>query len=168
MRHKSALFWPLVLALVLADCTTKRLAVEHLAPAHVPHDVLGDWVRLTLAYNPGAAFSLHVGPHSRWVFTALTVGVLALLWQLYRQAAAHDLRRVVALGLVVGGAVGNLLDRLRSPLGVVDFIDIGVGSVRFWTFNVADVGVSVGAVILAMLLWREAEQEDAAVAGARS
>jgi signal peptidase II len=168
MRHKSALFWPLVLALVLADCTTKRLAVEHLAPEHVPHDVLGDWVRLTLAYNPGAAFSLHVGPHSRWVFTALTVGVLALLWQLYRQAAAHDLRRVVALGLVVGGAVGNLLDRLRSPLGVVDFIDIGVGSVRFWTFNVADVGVSVGAVILAMLLWREAEQEDAAVAGARS
>jgi signal peptidase II len=66
---------------------------------------------------------------------------------------------VVALALVTGGAVGNLLDRLRSPRGVVDFIDIGVGDIRFWTFNVADVGVSIGAVLLAVvLLQQEAER----------
>ena len=164
MRRKSTLFWPLVLLLVLADCTTKRLAVEHLTPPHVPHDVLGDWVRLTLAYNPGAAFSFHVGPYSRWIFAVLTVAVLGMLWRLYREAPARDARRVLALALVFGGAVGNLLDRLRSSRGVVDFIDIGVGTVRFWTFNLADVGVSVGAALLGAVLWREASEQDDAAA----
>ena len=163
MVRKPTLFWPLVLALVLTDCTTKQLAVEHLTPPHVPHEVVGDWVRLTLAYNPGIAFSLHVGEHSRWVFSALTVGALALLWQLYRQAAARDVRRVVAVGLLWGGAFGNLLDRLRSERGVVDFIDIGAGSVRFWTFNLADVAVTVGAALLAAALWREASADSAGV-----
>ncbi len=51
--------------------------------------------------------------------------------------------------------MGNLLDRLRSPRGIIDFIDVGIGDARFWTFNVADVGVSIGAVLLAMVLWRE-------------
>ena len=160
--RKSALFWPLVLALVLTDCTTKRLAVEHLTPPHVPHEVVGDWVRLTLAYNPGIAFSLHVGAYSRWVFSTLTVGALALLWQLYRRAAARDVRRVVAVGLLWGGAFGNLLDRLRSERGVVDFIDIGAGSLRFWTFNVADVAVTVGATLLALTLWREEDEGERA------
>ena len=154
MSRKAALFWPLALLLVLADCTTKRLAVERLTP-HLPHDVLGEWVRLTLAYNPGAAFSLQVGPYSRWIFAALTLGILALLAQLYRRAPARDTVRVVALALICGGAVGNLLDRLRSPRGIVDFIDLGVGTLRFWTFNVADVGVSLGTALLALVLWRE-------------
>jgi signal peptidase II len=59
--------------------------------------------------------------------------------------------------------MGNLLDRLRSPLGVVDFIDVGIGDVRFWTFNVADVGVTVGAVLLAMVLWRDEKPRAEAV-----
>ena len=164
---KPALFWPLALTLLLADCTTKRLAVERLTPPHVPHDVVGDWVRFTLAYNPGAAFSLRLGEHSRWIFTALTLGILALLGQLYRQAPARDVTRVAALALICGGAVGNLLDRLRSPRGVVDFIDIGVGATRFWTFNLADVGVSVGAALLALVLWREEERRGGA-GGARA
>jgi signal peptidase II len=158
---KGALFWPLAFTLVLADCSTKRLAVEHLTPPHVPHDVVGDIVRLTLAYNPCAAMGLCIGPFSRWAFVVLTIVALAALWQLYRRAPTHDHRQIVALALVCGGAVGNLLDRLRSPRGVVDFIDIGVGDVRFWTFNVADVGVSIGAVLLAVVLWR---QETAAAA----
>ena len=153
--HKHARFWPLVFALVLTDCTTKRLAVEHLTPPHVPHDVVGDWVRLTLAYNPGAAFSLWAGPNSRWIFATLTIGALAVLCHLYRESSLHDAGRVTALALVFGGAIGNLIDRLRSPRGVVDFIDLGAGGVRFWTFNVADVGVSVGAALLAWTLWRE-------------
>ena len=60
----------------------------------------------------------------------------------------------LAIAAVMGGALGNLVDRFRSPLGVVDFIDVGVGDVRFWTFNVADAAVSVGAVCLVILLWR--------------
>jgi signal peptidase II len=61
----------------------------------------------------------------------------------------------VALALVCAGAVGNLLDRMRSIFGVVDFLDVGVGDARWPTFNVADMAVSVGAALLAYVLWQE-------------
>jgi signal peptidase II len=60
-----------------------------------------------------------------------------------------------ALGLACGGAIGNLIDRIRFPRGVVDFIDVGVGSHRFWIFNVADAGITLGAIVLALMLIRE-------------
>src|SRR5678809_1654530 len=64
-----------------------------------------------------------------------------ILWRLYRTSEPGDTTRVLALGLAWGGAAGNLIDRLKSTRGVVDFVDIGVGDVRFWTFNVADADV---------------------------
>lgn len=159
MKGKAVVFWPLVSLLVLADCTTKQVAAEHLEPEHVPHEVLGDVVRFTLAYNQGASFSVSLGEHSRWILTALAVGVLSVLLVQYRRAAAHDRTLAIALGLIVAGACGNLLDRLRSPRGVVDFIDIGIGDLRFWTFNLADVAVFCGAVMLAQLLIRRDRAE---------
>jgi signal peptidase II len=147
-------FWPLLCLLVLADCSTKRLAEQNLPRELVPHDVIGDVVRFTLAYNPGAAFNFSLGPNSRWWFTLLATGVLVVLIRLYHETAAHDRAQASALALVAGGALGNALDRLRSPRGVVDFIDIGVGDVRFWTFNVADVCVTFGAIFLGVILLR--------------
>ncbi len=151
---KGRAFWPLLCVLVLADCSTKKLAEEILFPPHVPHDVVGDVLRFTLAYNPGAAFSFSLGQYSRWGFTAAAIVVLVILLRLYRETATQDRAQAAALGLVAGGAIGNVLDRIRSPRGVVDFIDIGLGDVRFWTFNVADIGVTMGAILLAVLLWR--------------
>jgi signal peptidase II len=146
-----------VLAIVLADALTKYLAVAYLTPAYVPHPVLGDGLRLTLVYNTGAAFGLHLGAWSRWIFIALTLFALWLMWRLYRTATAGASWRVAALALVSGGAVGNLIDRLRSARGVVDFVDVGVGDWRWPTFNVADMAVTVGAVLLAIVLWHEEE-----------
>jgi len=151
--RRGRVFWPLAATLVLADCATKR-AIESTAPVGVPQPVLDDVVRFTLAYNQGAAFSTHLGPYQRWVLVGLVLGVLAMLAQAYRRLAAAGRLAVVGLALVAGGAVGNLLDRLISPRGVVDFIDIGLGAVRFYVFNVADVGVSVGAVLLAYAVLR--------------
>jgi signal peptidase II len=68
---------------------------------------------------------------------------------------------ITGLALVVGGALGNLLDRLRSPRGVVDWIDIGIGTARFWTFNVADLAITIGACCLILSLLRSAEQASA-------
>jgi len=157
MSIKARRFWPLLCLLVAADCTTKRLAETHLAPAHVPHEVIGDYVQLTLAHNPGAAFSFSLGPLSRVIFSVLALVVLAVLWRLYRDTSSGDRWQSVALALVAGGALGNLLDRLRSARGVVDFIDLGYGSFRLWTFNVADVGVTMGGLLLAVLLLRRAD-----------
>ena len=159
MKSKAVVFWPLVSVLLLADCTTKQVAAERLEPEHIPHEVWGDIVRFTLAYNEGASFSVSLGEHTRWIITALALCVLGVLMFQYWKAAAHDRTIALALGFIVAGASGNLIDRIRSPRGLVDFIDIGVGDVRFWTFNLADVAVFCGAIMLANLLIRRDRQE---------
>ncbi len=165
-RRKAPLFWGLILSLVTLDVITKLIAVDALRPMRVPREVIGEWVRLTLVYNRGAAFGLHLGPYSRWIFLVLTVIALIILARLYRAAREDDILRVSALGLVCAGAVGNLIDRIRSPLGVVDFLDMGVGDMRWPTFNVADIAVSFGAMLLAWSLWGEEREEAARAAPA--
>src|SRR5688500_10307736 len=147
------LFWPILGLVVIVEQITKYMAERFLVPMRVPHEVIGDTVRLTLVYNPGAAFGLHLGPYSRWIFLFLTIGVLSILWRLYRQTRDRDNVRTFALALVSGGAVGNALDRVRSADGVVDFLDLGTSAMRWPTFNLADVAVSVGAFLLAWVLW---------------
>ncbi|MFN8571011.1 MAG: signal peptidase II [Gemmatimonadaceae bacterium] len=151
---KPLIYWPLLSVFVLADCTSKRLIVERLQVPHVPHDVIGESVRFTLAYNTGAAFSTSLGPYSRYIFGVLAAAVLVVLFDLYRKADVKDRLQVVGLALVSAGALGNLIDRLRWSRGVVDFIDIGTTSWRFWTFNVADACVTVGAILLGLALIR--------------
>ena len=146
-------FWPVALVVTLADVVTKAIAQYTLTPVGMPYPVYGDAVRLTLVYNPGAAFGLHLGPYSRRIFPFLTVGVLMILWRLYRQTRDRDNLRTLALALVSAGAVGNALDRLRSSVGVIDFLDFGTSAARWPTFNLADVAVSVGAFLLAWVLW---------------
>ncbi|MEJ7808869.1 MAG: signal peptidase II [Gemmatimonadaceae bacterium] len=169
-RASARTFWSLVGVIVLLDVITKALAVRHLAPMHVPREVLGDVFRLTLVYNPGAAFGLDLGPYSRWIFLVLTLVALVVLGRLYRATRASEVMRSVALGLVCGGAVGNLIDRIRSASGVVDFLDVGIGDWRWPTFNIADIAVSVGAFLLAWALWGEeqATAAEAAPAGSPS
>jgi signal peptidase II len=154
MTPKARRFWPLFLLVLLSDCATKRAAESHLVPAHVPHELFGELVRFTLAYNPGAAMSLSLGAHSRLGFSLLALAALAVLGLLYRRAAPTDRRAAAGLALVASGALGNLLDRVRSPRGVVDFIDLGVGGWRFWTFNLADMAIVAGAVLLVLALHR--------------
>lgn len=152
---KSLLFWPILVVVVLVDVITKSLAVTLLAPSGVPHSVIGEGVRLALVYNPGAAFGLYLGSYSRWIFMALTAGALVILWRLFKYTVAGDYPRILAISFVAAGAIGNLLDRIRTDLGVVDFIDVGFGAHRWPTFNVADMAVSGGALLLAFVLWGE-------------
>jgi signal peptidase II len=154
-RTNGRLFWTTAVAVIALDVITKQLAIARLQPEHVPHSIVGNVVRFTLAYNPGAAFSMSLGNHQRIIFGTLAVLALVILFRLYRMTKPDDTIRNLALGLAWGGAAGNLIDRFRSARGVVDFIDIGVGDVRFWTFNVADSAVTVGALMLAWVLWRE-------------
>ena len=152
---RARVFWPIVLTLLIADCTTKELAETYLAPEHTPHEVAGSVLRLTLAHNAGAAMSLSLGRYSRIGFSLAALLALFVLVRLYLATPAHARRRAAALALLVGGAVGNLLNRVLSPRGVTDFIDIGVQSWRFWTFNLADAGITIGAVLLLVVLSRE-------------
>jgi signal peptidase II len=165
-RPNPPLFWGTLILVVAIDLATKLIAVATLSPQHIPHEVLGNHLRLTLVYNPGAAFGLNLGIYSRWIFMALTAGALVILLRLYQATRQGDFVRTMALGLVCGGAVGNLIDRIRSATGVVDFIDVGMGDLRWPTFNVADMAVSVGAFLLAWVLWGEERSPAPVVAAA--
>ncbi len=161
------LFWTTALAVVALDFATK-LAAEAalLLTPGVP--VIGDWFQLRLVYNRGAAFGLHVGPYSRWVFFAVAVIAVFVLNRMSVTSPLGDRFRQLSLGLVAGGAAGNLIDRIRSARGVVDFLDVGIGSLRWPTFNVADIAVSCGGIALAIVLGgvdqRRAETESARAA----
>ena len=154
-------FLGIAAVVVVLDAFTKMLAVDRLTPAYLPHAMWGEWVRLTLVYNQGAAFGLHLGAYSRWIFMTLTVVALVVMWRLYRRSPGDATWRTWALALVSGGATGNLIDRVRNARGVVDFLDVGVGAWRWPTFNVADIAVSSGAIILAVVLWNEEEERAA-------
>lgn len=152
---KAIVALPTFCIVLVLDLITKAVAVATLAPSGAPNPVFGDWFRFALVYNPGAAFGLHLGPYSRWLFMALTGVALVILWRLYKESVDTDVRRVLAVALVAAGAVGNVIDRIRSSVGVVDFIDVGIGVHRWPTFNVADIAVSSGAILLAIVLWQE-------------
>lgn len=157
-RTNGRIFWGAAVSVVVADVITKYLA-ETFLMLHTPMPVLGEAFRLTLAYNPGAAFGMSLGGWSRLVFGAFAAVALVILFQLYRASSPGERLKPLAVGLAWGGAAGNLIDRIRSPRGVVDFIDVGVGDVRFWTFNVADSAVTVGAILLGWVIIQEDRQQ---------
>lgn len=153
-RKKMTLYFGLVLGWIAIDQVTK-LIVQSTMRLYDPVPVIGEFFRLTYIYNPGAAFGLHLGTWSRIAFSVLALGASALLYTMYRATPWSDRMRLVAIGLVTGGALGNLIDRVRSPRGVIDFFDIGTAGFRWPVFNIADIGVTVGALLLAVSLWRE-------------
>ncbi|MEP6589742.1 MAG: signal peptidase II [Gemmatimonadota bacterium] len=154
-------FWGLLLVVVVLDRITKVLA-ERALGAGEAISLVGETAQLRLVYNPGAAFGLHLGAYSRWIFMGIAIVAVVFLYRMWRETDLPDRLRLYALGFVAGGAAGNLIDRFISPRGVVDFIDVGIGSARWPTFNVADIAVSCGAVALALSLWREDARRAAA------
>ncbi len=148
-------FWVVAGITVVLDRLTKMVAEKSLIWGDTPISVIGDVARWRLVYNPGAAFGLHLGSFSRWLFMAIAAVAVVVLYRMWREAELADSFRQFALAFVAGGAAGNLIDRIVSPRGVVDFIDIGIGAARWPTFNIADIAVSCGAVALALSLWRE-------------
>ncbi|HUP19538.1 MAG TPA: signal peptidase II [Gemmatimonadota bacterium] len=131
------------------------LALDQLTKAWVraeltigePVRVVGDWVRLLYTHNEGAAFGLHVGRYSSVVFLVLAVVASAAVLVLYLRTSPDRRLERVSLALILGGALGNIVDRVRWER-VVDFIQVGVGGHYWPIFNVADSAVTVGAVLL--------------------
>ena len=82
-RANTPLFWSVLGTVVIADIITKAIAVYSLVPQRVPHELFGNAVRFTLVYNPGAAFGLHLGQYSRWIFMVLSIGAVVILVRLY-------------------------------------------------------------------------------------
>ena len=150
-------FVGVVAAVIVLDLATKLLAEAFLL-RYVGVPVIGDFFQLRLVYNPGAAFGLHVGAYSRWIFMGLSLAALFVLGSMLKTTRSGDWLRLYALASICAGAAGNLVDRIRSSKGVVDFLDFTVGALHWPTFNVADMAVTCGAFALAFSLWGEGKQ----------
>jgi signal peptidase II len=145
--------WPTFIglaALVLAlDQVTKAWLTSFLAPGQSVA-VVDDLIRLVHGQNAGGLFGLLQGQALPFALVSLVVVALIVA---YHARSGHNPYLSITLGLLLGGALGNLLDRVRLGY-VVDFVDAGIGSVRWYTFNVADAAISIAIVLLlAASLW---------------
>ena len=156
---KTRLLVGIVGGVVAVDIITKLLVQQNFR-LYEQVNLVGDYFRLTYIYNPGAAFGIHLGPYSRWIFLALSLVALAALVAMFWATPVRDRVRLASIALICGGAIGNLIDRVRSERGVVDFFDVGIGDLRWPVFNIADIAVTTGAIFLALSLWREEQHPD--------
>ena len=146
VRPRWVIFGGLAAAVVVVDQLTKAWLVSLLEPGErLP--VVGDLLRITHSQNSGALFGLF--KDQALLFGLVSIGVVGLIvW--YHGNSGRNALLSLALGLLLGGAVGNMIDRFRVGY-VVDWVDIGIGDLRFYTFNVADSAIT-GAILLLLLL----------------
>ncbi len=145
----------LSLFVVVLDQATKILTKEFMTLGH-SEKILGDFVRYTYIQNTGMAFGIQIG--NRLIFTVFSLlASLLILGYLFKARGDKPAVRV-ALALILGGAIGNLIDRIFSG-AVVDFIDVGIGSLRWPVFNVADSAVSIGMILLISVILFTKEPE---------
>lgn len=159
MRARWPIFAGLAVAVLVADQLTKAWLVSFLAPGQRT-EVVGSYVRLVHSQNTGALFGLF--RDQAILFAFVSIGVVGMIiW--FHGNAGRNTHLSIALGLLLGGALGNMTDRFRYGY-VVDFVDLGVGDLRWYTFNVADAAIS--CAILLLLL--SAVLPDRGTAGMRS
>jgi len=135
------------LLVVILDQAAKQIAEAQLTP----HQAVNlfpyfDWY---LTYNTGAAFSFlaNAGGWQRWLFTVIAIVISIVIVQWVRKLPSEDTLTAASLCLILGGAIGNLIDRVY--LGhVIDYIQVWLGSYPFPAFNIADASISVGAALL--------------------
>lgn len=143
----------LLVTILIADILTKRWALESLSHGYTLESF---GVPLTLAFNKGIAFGIGIPDMGRWIVVGASIFVMIVLAGMLRDARQNDHARIFAIGLVWAGALGNLIDRVRWDAGVVDFIGpIDLGFMHWPIFNVADMAITTGAILLGMSLWRE-------------
>lgn len=148
-RPMWAVFIGLAAGIVVIDQLTKAWLVSFLPPGHSV-DVVGDLLRLVHARNNGGLFGLLSGQATAFALVSMVVVALIVLYHGRSPRSSH---LSITLGLLLGGAIGNLLDRLTRGY-VVDFVDAGIGTLRWYTFNVADAAISFAILLLiAASIW---------------
>lgn len=146
----------ITLAVCVADQVTKHYALLHLRNTDIP---LAPFLKFSLAFNTGAAFSFlsDAGGWQNLFFVGVAFVISVVILFMIRRLGANDTQVAVALTLVLGGAAGNVIDRVRFGY-VVDFIDVYYRAWHWPTFNVADSAITIGAVLLVMdalgITWR--------------
>lgn len=145
--------WAWTPLVFVVDFLTKRIVLAHEPALRAKIEVIGDLARFIYVRNPGSAMGLF--PVGRTVLVAVSILASLFLVYLYFTTDRRLTVRRAAMASILGGALGNLVDRLFYGGLVVDFIDLGIGTHRFYTFNVADMGVTIGGALLFLSLLKE-------------
>ncbi|KJS32177.1 MAG: hypothetical protein VR64_08770 [Desulfatitalea sp. BRH_c12] len=146
--RKYGRFFAISGAVIVLDQLTKALVLQHL-PLHQSIPVIPGFFSFTHVHNPGGAFGFmaqHSSPMRHWLFLVAAFFALGMILYFYHQTPKSHSLFGGALALIFGGAVGNMIDRLRFG-EVVDFLDVYIGYMHWPTFNIADSGVTVGVAI---------------------
>lgn len=145
-RPRWVLFFGLAAAVVVVDQLTKAWLVGLLGPGE-RLQIVGDLLRIVHGQNDGAIFGLF--RDQALLFGIVSIGVVGLIIWFHRSSGRNTLLSI-ALGLLLGGAIGNAIDRFRLGY-VIDWVDAGIGDVRFYTFNVADSAVTAAVLLLLLM-----------------
>jgi signal peptidase II len=147
-RFFGVLWWVVVLIIALDQAT--KLLVNALVPVYGSHTIIPNLIDLVHVHNAGVAFGLLNGsdhPQRSLITTSLALVALVGIAYYARHVRSEERLARVGLSLILGGAVGNLIDRMRQGY-VIDFVDVYWGDWHFWAFNVADAAISVGATLV--------------------
>ena len=145
--------WVWVPLVLVIDFVSKRFVLANEEALRAKIQILGELLRFSYVRNPGSAMGLF--PVGRTVLVSISILASLFLIYLYRTTDPALRLRRSAMAAILGGALGNLVDRIFYNGLVVDFIDVGIGTHRFYTFNVADMGVTVGGTLLFLCLLLE-------------
>ncbi len=164
MRRKSLLFFlGISLLIVLADQISKILIQSNLAENQTV-SVIGNFLNFHFIYNEGGAMGTSIGPS--WLYTILTLFALGLIIRYFTSPESDGAFSKYSLAVILGGAIGNLIDRLRMGK-VIDFIDIDIPDIQFlhiyrwFTFNIADAAITIGLILFASSILFQKKQPTA-------
>ncbi len=164
IKKNIKIFIIFVLGAFLIDQVSKLLIVNSLTPFEPPFNVIGSLLRFKLTYNPYGVFSLSFGPPVLYYISSI-IGIIILT---YVGLSLKDRISVIVFGIIIGGALGNIFDRVRLDY-VIDFVDMGIGNLRWFTYNLADAFIVVGALFLLIreLLFKKKTQETGSSPGVK-
>ena len=148
IRWRWAAFIGLAVVVIITDQVSKAWIRSNLVYGDPPVQVIGDLVRLVFSHNSGGIFGLF--GDSALILAASSLVVIGLIVIYEWREGSHSWPLTLALGLLLGGAIGNFIDRLVYGY-VTDFIDVGIGTSRFYTFNVADSAISTALLLLVLI-----------------
>jgi signal peptidase II len=156
-RRRWLAFFAIAAVVIVADQVSKLwidanfplASTNPAAGGTEPTPVLGEFVRIAKTYNTGGIFGL-IGNSAAVLALASTIVIALIVVYQWREGLRGPWLLTLALGLLLGGAVGNFIDRVRKG-AVVDFVDMGIGDLRWYTFNVADAAISTSLLLLILL-----------------
>ncbi len=144
----------IIISSLAMDIITKYLVVNNISYGE-HNDYMGGFFRITLLYNDGGVFGILKGHKNLFLIVSIIVLIMMVVYYIYEKS--KDVSFHIAMSLIIGGALGNILDRvIPGRPGVVDFLSVGVDGVYRWpAFNIADSVIVIGAILLVIVFYRE-------------